>query len=288
MKIAIVQTGCYGDNVNSTLLIKPLKNKYPDSIIDIYTVERYADPYKNNPNINQIFTTQINEKNEALNAINTIKTAGYDITIRNHPLFNKNWSSHKHPELNENIILSWVNWLEANDIDYEYPIKTELHLTDQEKEEAQNFYNNLNRNRKGVVLIEAESESRQSFWDANWTDQITKHLVNLGYIVLINSIREQNLAKELERYNANKIKWVGDHSIRTCAGIYDHCDVFISVSSGLSNACNTNQRTHNNKKWIEVVNSLVCSSKAVGPTDHKTFWHNNNLNEFTQYLSNTL
>jgi len=286
MKIAMVQTGCWGDNVNSTLILKPLKNKYQNSTIDVFTAERYHTPFINNPYINEIIKLPSSNKNDALHLMHTVNTTGYDLIIRNHPMLNKNWSSHKNPGLGENLILSWVNWLEANDVPYEMPLTTDLILSDEEKRTPIDFIEKLPKDRKGIVLIEAEAESGQSFWNAQWTDAVAIKLHTMGYIVLINSVREASLAQNLQSVTKNRIIWAGGFTLRTMAAFYDHSDVFISISSGLSNACNTQQRKiipH----WLEVVNSLTCSSNVIRSTG-KTFWHDNNITNFCNHIANIL
>jgi len=287
MKIAVVQTGCWGDNVNSTLMFKPIKNKYPNSTMDIFTSDRYHTPFINNPYINEIIKLPSSNKNDALHLMHTIKPQGYDLIVKNHPMLNQNWSSHKNPQLGENLILSWVNWLESNDVPYEMPLTTDLILTQEEENTPKEFIEkHISKDRKGIVLIEAESESGQSFWNAHWTDFISKTLCQKGYIVLINSIREAGLAQNLQAQTQNRIIWIGGFAIRTVAAFYDHCSAFISVSSGLSNACNTQQRKII-PTWIEVVNSLTCSSNVIRSTG-KTFWHDNDMSKLSKFIERTL
>lgn len=288
MKIAIIQPGCFGDNVNSTLMFKPIKDKYPTSEIDIFTAERYHQPFLLNPYINNIIKLPSKNKNDALNLIYTIAPSNYDLIIKSHPLINKTWSSHKHPELGENLILSWVNWLERHDINYDYPLKTDLILSEEEEKTAKEFLDKHihPQDKKGIILIEAEGESGQSFWDWRWTEKVTNTLHQMGYVVLINNVKEASVAQQLQLNHKNRTTWVGNLSLRTVTSIYDHCDCFISVSSGLSNACNTQQRS-TKPKWIEVVNSLACSSNVVGSKE-KLFWLENNLEKFINKIKETL
>lgn len=287
MKIAIIQTGCWGDNVNSTLMFAPIRKKYPNSIIDIFTADRYHSPFLKNPYINEIIKLPSANKNDALNLMHTVRPENYDLVIRNHPMLNKNWSSHLNPGLGENLILSWVNWLEANNVPYEIPLTTDLILSDVEKQAPIDFIQqHVSKDRKGIILVEAETESGQSFWNAQWTDTVARKLHAMGYIVLINSMREASIAQNLQACTGNRIIWMGGFTLRTMAAFYDHSDVFISVSSGLSNACNTQQRKiipH----WLEVVNSLTCSSNVIRSTD-KTFWHDNNITHFCDHLTTIL
>ena len=166
-------------------------------------------------------------------------------------------------------------------IPYELPLKTDLVLTPHEIAQANGFMNRVTKG-KGFILMECEGESGQSFWSPDWTHDAILTLSRMGYIVLVSCIQQRQMVMNLQIETSNKVVWVGSASIRVVAGIYDHCDGFISVSSGLSNACNTKQRRPM-EHWIEVVNSLTCSSSAIR-SDGKTFWHNNDVNAFCAML----
>lgn len=281
MKIAVISPGCFGDCVNSTLTFAPLKSAYKNSILDVYTSTKYHTAFINNPYIDNLHQTKAEDKNSALNLVHVIKPVGYDIIINSHPLINKMWSSHIHPELGENLILTWVNTLESYKIPYDLPLKTDLVLTDNETNQAKNFIDNVNTGKR-FVLLECEGESGQSFWNPGWTKDVVLTMTKLGYIVLINCIQQRELATKLQLETANKAIWVGGASLRVVSGMYDYCDIFISVSSGLSNACNVQQRKPV-ANWIEVVNSLACSSNVIG-SNKKTFWHQNDQNTFCSML----
>lgn len=276
--IAIIQGGCFGDNVNSTLMLKPLKEKYPDEQIHIYTSSKYASPFYGNPYIDKIFETETAYKNESLNLAHSIKPVGYEIIINSHPLVNKNWVSNLHPELGENLILAWVNTLESLNIEYNFPIETELYLTDDEIEESIKFVKSI-ENDNNIVLLECGGESGQSFWNDEWTKKVSEYLSKSGKTTLISCLKNPNVS-------VNNVHWVGNKSIRVVSGIFDHCHAFISTSSGLSNTCNVRQRSKT-VKWFEVVNSLTCSSNVVGK-QNKTFWYKNDVKSFIKMLGEKL
>jgi len=281
MKIAIVQPGCYGDNINSTLMFGPLKKHYKGCEIDVFTSTKYHQAFINNPHITNLHQTPAHTKDEALNLVHVIKPVGYDLVINSHPMINKTWSSNENPGLGENLILAWVNSLEANRVPYSLPLKTDLCLTPHETNQAAAFMNRIPKG-KGYILMECEGESGQSFWNPEWTRDVILTLIRMGYIVLASCIRQREMVSNMQIQHSGKVIWVGAASIRVVAGMYDHCCGFISVSSGLSNACNTQQRKPVDK-WIEVVNSLTCSSNVIRSTG-KTFWHNNNKDEFCAHL----
>lgn len=282
MRIAIVQGGAWGDNINSTLMLRPILDKYPNCTIDVHTSTKYGNAFDNNPYITNIIRHQTHDKNSSIDIARTLPTSissKYDIVVAPHPMFRPGkWNSVKNPHLGENLILSWVRQLEELEIEYN-EIETVLRLTDSEKEIADQFITTLPNNKN--VLMEIHGESGQTFWDHNWTITVGEYFCKKGYNLLISNLDNRADIKHLTtRYN--NAKWVGGYTIRQCAQIFNYCHIFISVSSGLSNACNTNW-CKKDIKWFEVVNSLPCSS-CVLRSDGKIFWHENNHNRFIQML----
>ena len=66
-KIAIIQGGAWGDNINSTLMLKPLRTHFPDAIIDVHTSTNYGNAFHNNPYISNIIQHECHDKNSAIN-----------------------------------------------------------------------------------------------------------------------------------------------------------------------------------------------------------------------------
>lgn len=291
-KIAIIQPGSWGDNINSTLMLKPLKTKYPKSQIDLYTTSSYYSAFDNNPYIDNYVISDATGKNACLNFVHIypdlIKNAGYDIIINASPCINPgHWSSSRYPQLGENLILSWARALDNINVEYDLPLETILYLRQEEISKVDNFILSLNIQQDFKILMEVEGESGQSFWNPKWTCEVCKMLAaNHNAYIFISKRNDDNVIQMLTNEYPNNIKFVGDLSIRECAHLYNKCQAFISISSGLSNACNTNWCNKTNK-WIEVVNSPACSSYPIR-SSNKTFWHQNDLELFKNNLPRLL
>lgn len=282
--IAIIQPGCWGDNVNSTLMLKPIKNKYPDSQIDLYTTDPYLSAFINNPYIDHIISVDSSGKNQCLNFMFTydelLLHTHYDLKLNGSPLHNPGGWACKYSELGENLILSWANILDNINIDYGLPLETILRLTEQEVDHANSFFDTHTSGHSGpFILMEVEGESGQSFWNHDWTESICNYLISQhSATVFISKRLRTGEIVNLQQKHGNKVVFSGDLSIRECAQIFNRCDAFFSVSSGLSNACNTNW-CKKDGKWIEVTNSRACSSAPIR-SEGKLFWHKNDLNAF--------
>lgn len=288
VKIAIVQGGAWGDNINSTLMLKPLKNHFKNSIIDIHTSVNYSSAYHNNPYINNIIQYPCYDKNSAINLAISVPpllvNSNYNIVCAPHPMFNPDrWSSINHPNWGENLIFAWVRALEVLDVPYGDTLETILVLTNDEKSKAINKIKPFENDTRFKNLMEIHGESGQTFWNHDWTERVVRKLASMNQIVFISHGGLTNQIQDLQSSYPSNVIYVGDLSIRECAHIFNYCDRFLSVSSGLSNACNTNH-CKKDIQWIETVNSITCSSAAIRK-DNKVFWHENDLNKFIEYLS---
>lgn len=288
MKIGIVQLGSWGDNINSTLMLEPLKKKYQDADIEIHTASLYSSAFKNNPLISKIHEHQADYKAEAFALYNVIpdmvKKAGYDKVFVPHPIINGDkWTSIKHGELGTNLVCAWVRALEDDDVDYEVPFKTILRLTEDEVKNADDFVGNAGALGKRKILMEIHGESGQTQWNHNWTKAVGDYLLQDGRSHLFISRKHSDSDnQELARNHRKRVHFVGGLSIRECAQVYNHCDVFISVSSGLANACHTDH-CRKDVKWYEAVNSPVCSTSVVR-SEGKKFYHKDDINGFINLL----
>lgn len=289
MKIAWVQTGSYGDNINSTLAFKPMHDHFNDLVLDVHTSTKYASMFYNNPYVNLIVEYQASTKNDALHLSCTIpdmiRGNGYNHILTPHPMYNPGkWSCSNNPQLGENLIFAWVRQIEELNVPYSLPLETVLRLGEQEERRAEAYFNNTPK--KKHVLLEIEGESGQSFYNHEWALNLIKLLASRDYVAHVSCGIEHKYIKDLKAMFPQNVSWAGALSLRECAWVFNQCECFFSVSSGLSNVCNTNY-CKKQIKWIEVVNSLVCSSAAIRKED-KIFWHENDMHKFLAMVGQTL
>lgn len=289
-RIALIQPGSYGDNINSTLMFKPLKNKWPDSTIDVYTSTTFGSAFHNNPYINFLHESPSDSKQTALHQLVTtppaIASCGYDIIFNPHPMINSDkWTSIKTGELGTNLICAWVRALENADVEYTLPLETILRLTQQEVDKIDNYCSHVNMNlRKNVMEI--SGESGQTFWNHIWTEKTIRLLCEKGEMVFVSYRSNTDQITRLRNDYPGLVHFVGELSIREVAELFNRCDRFFSVSSGLSNACNTNW-CKTNIEWIETINSEVVSSAPIRKSGKK-FWYDNNLDAFLDFVRSSL
>lgn len=283
IKIAIIQTGSWGDNINSTLMLKPLKTKYPKARIEVHTSSYYASAFFNNHYIDKLIQHKTSNKLGSIQLSQNLdnKLVGYDMIFNPHPMYNPDKRcSKRHPEWGTNLIYSWVRALEDKDVDYDLPLETVMFLTGEEMERVDKFVSTVsNFESRTKNLMEIHGESGQTFWNSEWTNAVVQKLCSRGEIVFIS---HRHGVPELARkfpglcYNVNTL------SIRECAELFNRCDKFFSVSSGLSNACNTNW-CRNDIEWIETINNWHDSSAPIR-SDNKSFWYDQSLSKFLSAL----
>lgn len=284
-RVALVQTGAYGDNINSTLMLRPLKEQL-GCVIDVYTSTIYGNAFDNNPYIHKLLRYPASDKQTALQLTLDIppwlSQSNYDIILAPHPMFNSDkWSSHCHPEWGENLILAWVRGLEEQNVRCDKP-ETILRLTDKEITRAKRAISGIPYPGPRNILMEIHGESGQTFWDHHWTTSVGEYLLDGNTNLFVSNKFKRGDILQLQRDQPERVHWVGNLSLRECAEVFNHCDCFFSVSSGLSNVCNTNW-CKQDIKWVEVVNSLTCSSAAIRK-DGKLFWHQNDIKKFLEFL----
>lgn len=281
MKIALIQTGSWGDNINSTLMFGPIRSKWPDCLLDVYTSTRYASAFHNNPHISNIIEHQADSKEAALHLHHTIppliKDNGYDLILVPHPMLNPgNWTSIKSPQLGTNLICAWVRCLEHNDISYTLPLTTTLRLTQAEITKAEAFCWRIPEfNDRPRTLLETWTESGQSQWDYVWTTHVVRKLCGRGEIVIFSRGHDGPDIAPFKTDFPGLFHFTDGLSIRETAHVFNKCQTFFSVSSGLSNACNTDY-CKKDIRWFEIINSPAVSSAPLR-SEGKTFHYENNL-----------
>jgi hypothetical protein len=285
-RIAIIQTGSWGDCVNSTLMFKPIKEKFDVPTIDIYTSTFYSSAFYNNPHVSNVIKFDAHKKEAALHLMdlipNKIMKYGYDMILNPHPVINPGrWSSEKYPQLGENLICSWVRALEDQNIEFSLPLETTMELTEDEIKKVDEFCSSINMDCRNIIM-EVHGESGQTFWDHHWTQRVGEHLLDHNTNLFISRKHTGDDIDNLKEIARNRIIFVGDLSIRECAELFNRCDIFFSISSGLSNACNTNW-CKKDIIWIETVNSLACSSSPIR-SKGKIFWHEKDIDKFIDML----
>lgn len=268
-------------------MLKPLKAHFPNSVIDVFTSTNYGAAFLNNPFINKLIQFDAHTKEQALHLVITVPPLvqghGYNLIMCPHPMINGDkWTSIRFGHLGTNLICAWVRALEEANIPFEMPLETILRLTEEEVTKVNNYCSHVDMNKRNI-LMETEGLSGQTFWNRDWTVRVGKHLLtNENTNLFISRGYPDSDIVELQQFAPGRMHFVGGLSIRECAELFNRCQIFFSVSSGLSNACNTNW-CKKDVKWIETINSDAASSAPIR-REGKIFWMDNNLDNFINML----
>lgn len=289
-KIAFIQLGSFGDCINSTLMILPIRKHFGQCTIDVHTTTFYQSAFANNPYVDKITAHEARSKSQSFDLYNVVpkkvEAMGYDEVFSPAPILHPaRRNSLKHPEFGENLITTFMRYLEDRNIHYDWPVQTILRLTFDEIRNVSRWIsdNKIQMIGRRSILMEVEGESGQTFWDPNWTLATARHLMASPSTNLFISRREKTgeialLCREFP----GRVWWAGDLTVRECAELYNRCSTFMSVSSGLSNACNTNY-CRTDKQWVETVNSPTVTSAPVRSSG-KIFWYERDLARFLEML----
>lgn len=290
MRIAFVQLGSYGDNINSTMMLKPIKDYWQGCTVDVHTTDLYAGAFHNNPYVDRLVDYHAATKSACFDLYNSVPRLvdgmKYDKVIVPAPILHPTRrNSLLHPEFGENIITTFMRVMEDNGIPYEFPVKTVLRLTPDEVHGVDAWLAGVKAQLGGKrnILMEVHGESGQTHWNPDWTTAVGRHLMKQRSNLFISRRDKTAEIARLEQEFPGHVYWAGGLSIRQCAELFNRCDLFMSVSSGLSNACNTDW-CKTDIKWVEAVNSMTVTSAPVRK-DGKIFWYHNDLPRFLKMLS---
>jgi ADP-heptose:LPS heptosyltransferase len=291
MRVAMMMFGSFGDCVNSTLMLEPIRSHFGDKLaaLDLFTSHKYRPAFEQNPAINTLVEFPADTKDQAFALYNTVPqqvaTMGYDLVLDPAPIRTQPPSqrtSLKHPELGENLIYSFVRALEKAGIPCPFPLRTHLHLTPLERRRGAALGGAYKGKRR--VLMEMHGESGQTFWNASWTLSVGRRLMaDSNTVVFLSNLSWTPEIKQLQAEFPTQCVWVGSLTIRECAELFDHCEMFFSVSSGLANACNTDGRKRDGV-WVEVCNDSTVTTAPIY-SQGRTYWHTNNLDGFLAHLA---
>lgn len=274
-------------------MLPAIKKHYGNCSIEVHTTTLYQSAFYRNPYVNRVVAHPANTKQQCFNLYNTVpihvRKQRYDKVFVPAPILHPTKrNSLKHPEFGENLICTFMRVLEDNGIEYDWPVTTTLKLT---KEEIQNVDNWLKKHSVTLdnhrsIIMEIHGESGQTFWNHAWTLAAGRYLLRDPYTQLFISRKDKThdidqLEKEFS-VGKKRVFWTGPLSIRECAELYNRCQIFFSISSGLSNACCTDH-CRTDKRWVETVNSPTVTSAPLR-SEGKIFWYDNNINNFIKML----
>nr|WP_321397821.1 hypothetical protein [uncultured Desulfobacter sp.] len=235
-----------GDILLCTPIARQLKSDDPECHITWYTSKRYAFVLDNNPYIDEvialpdmplhncqvldIFKPYMTSENAGLFALNSEIPR-----LRNErpwtrfftpaPYLNYQELDRLPPEASLlDIIKSYA------DFDWTVPDLPVIRLTNIEIRKAKQYVDALPCGIK--ILIETEFKSRQSYFDFDCLINLIKSILYLKPVVIITSKNRPAYFKEIQNLY-KQIYWFSGE-FRLNAELYNNCDGFVGVSSGVS------------------------------------------------------
>lgn len=241
MKILLVNFGAFGDILNSTPIAKHYKLSSPECHITWMTREKYKSVIVNNPYIDKILTpkedhlfhgTDVAARNVEMtfllrNEIAALKQ--YDKILFIAPYY---WSlTNTEFDVNKHSLLYIIKTKLTDIKDFACEFIPVVHLSNEEKQEALEFYNKLSGFKK--VLIEHENFSNQTPFNEKYIEALCKQIDGKNYDLVFSGKKEPEYVNKLrEKYKVNFHNYSG--SFLSNAELYNLCDVFIGCCSGLT------------------------------------------------------
>lgn len=225
MEIPIAIFHGLGDCVNATSLLRPLKNRFPNSNITWITSSKYAPLVGSNPLISKVIKIDGDPlhadkeyKNLKKKYKNLITPAPYMLP----------------PSRNNQLLESFEDQAKRH-AKYDGPIEPVLFVTQKEEDEVTTWLNS--NNIKKYIMLECHYTSSQSYWAGNHTKILLEACGKAGITVLLTHRKEPNL----NSLNAICKTYCLDFGFRSMPAFYNKAAGFIGVSSGISCITHTHQ-----------------------------------------------
>lgn len=260
-KILVVQTAFLGDVILITPLIRAIRIKFPDAIIDVLVLKENKEVLQNNPNINSIFT--FDKKNRKLISllqnIFLFRKIKYDVVFTPHSSITtglmiflsaikyrigfERWFAqiflnvkvkHLANTLKIKKNLNLISFFDGK----EYSIQTELFPSFEMIEKAKRIVTELRKNSKKVIAIAPGSVWKTKMWPKENYRSLVSRLVERNYgIIIIGSKNERDLADEILS-EKKTINLAGEMSVLESAAVIKLCDLMICNDSGAMHIAN--------------------------------------------------
>lgn len=225
-EIAIAIFHGLGDCINSTTMLKPIREVYPTRPIIWISSEAYAPIAHNNPLIDEVISVPGNVW-AADNKYEHFATK-YRTLLQPAP--------YRHRASENNILLE--SYQERIFKFTQRPLSVFeplLYMTQGEIDQANTWLTKKKVN--NYVMLETNFTSSQSFWGSDYTVEAIKILDSKGYTILLTHPVES----KLDEYNQYGRVLCLDVGFRLMPYFYNNAKGFVGVSSGISCAVHTHQ-----------------------------------------------
>ena len=206
MRIIFDAVGGIGKNIAATVIVKLLKNKYPDSHLTV--LSSYPEIFENNPNVNEL--DHINHRSGHF-----WRGLDYDKILVQDPYHHTDLITKK-----SHLIEVWAK---IYDLDYNGE-KPEMFFTDEEEQSFQ-FQGN-----KPIMVLHPNGGTETELYNYNWSRDLPEYIVN----EVINKYKDEydiyHIKSSTQRITySNTI--VADYDIRTIAMLIMQSDKRLFIDS---------------------------------------------------------
>lgn len=218
----------FGDVMMGTTVVRAIKQKFPDSVIDFVTEPQNKHLLEGNPDINSILIAN-NYWDANVIGIN----GGYDKIYRLNMIhqFDSMW--HHIPEHQNQHLVEW--YAKRAEIDVLDDKNIYIYLNEEDKACVDDYFEDLPKDKK-IVLINTSSGAHfggqrvhSKDWPIEFFSTLTSYLVNLGYtVVQIGAFNDKKIV------NKHVIDFTGKFTVKQNAELMKRCNFFIGIDSGLA------------------------------------------------------
>lgn len=293
MDTAIVQLGSWGDVVISTALVRALKEQC-QAKITYYVATMFRGALDGNPCVDYIQTIDVDRARvwSLFDRVTTQARKAHQTVIVPWPgLLPKDKWRLLSGDCKNNFMWAYARAGQQQGLGIEVPLKLWLYPTQTEIDKADQFVTTLNRPiGSKLVMMEMQGHSGQTCFNPTWLQPVIDTVMqryhnNAIFLISAGGQPPPEVTLLNNRY-PGKIWFMNSFSLREMSVIFNYCDLFLGVSSGTSNAC----QTHRCKKgiaWFETVSESIWDSSPLG-TDKKHFHYGGDLGAYIELLKSKL
>lgn len=257
LKILVIRFSSLGDLVLLTPLLKAVKVGCPDGEIHLVCKEQYAELFKENRNIDRLFTIRNGKPGELIRLFGRLRKERYDTIIDAHNVIRSNLlyrtlKAHRKVQLQKDQLkktllikkkrnlFDGVTSLSARYLELAgllgVPIRetsTELTIPKKAAERIETIVEEAGLDGKTLIAIAPGARWETKRWPLPLYRNLVTGLVALGYgIVLIGSLDDTEPADAItEGIEAQTLNLIGRCSILETAAVLKDCSVLVTNDS---------------------------------------------------------
>ncbi|MBI4918741.1 glycosyltransferase family 9 protein [archaeon] len=250
-KILLIKLWAVGDSVVTLPLINALREKFPNSEIDILARKRNQEIFKHNKDIKRIL---LFESNNYLQLLSLFRQ--YDLAFDTEPYLNisallsfwmgktKIGFSNQHRSIlydvqvdhdkKQHMVQNYLDMIRALGFTVNYDKLIPINSSKQDEAKIDIFSKKINKKIVGLCVGTAESASKTRIWDDKKWAELADNLSEQNYqVIFVGSKNEKSKIEQIFTHmKSSAINSAGEFSLLETCELIKTMNLFISIDTG--------------------------------------------------------